>query len=143
MPDICYARSSSLFALARRRSSARRQSRSSRSKLSASRGCALLPIREGREGREGRAGSRYPREARRGRGEERTTRYGRGRAERWKLVRSAAAAREFHRGLRYLVLADAYVVNAAGEDDLAANRGGLIANRRHENRTGRPSARQI
>jgi len=142
MPDICYVRSSSLFALARRRSSARRQSRSSRSKLSASRGCALLPIREAREGR---AGSRYPREARRGRkgGEERTTRYGRGRAERWKLVRSAAAAREFHRGLRYLVLADAYVVNTAGEDDLAANRGGLIANRRHENRTGRPSARQI
>lgn len=35
----------------------------------------------------------------------------------------------------YLVLANAYVVNGAGKDDFTADRGCLIPNRRHENRT--------
>lgn len=42
----------------------------------------------------------------------------------------------------YLVLANAYVANAAGKDDLAANRGSLISDWCYENRA-RGSARRI
>lgn len=42
--------------------------------------------------------------------------------------------RAYHFRCHYLVLANANVANAAGKDDLAANRGSLISNWCYENR---------